>query len=411
MIFASPRTCVALLSLPISIAFTPHRTQLPMASAPTWLSEPFCLPLSKSGPPPYCVWTSRDFRNGRGISIIATPEAANTLASSKWFMNAHLIANTSPSHSQPPGYQVTPLPRRGLGLIANSTYKRGDLLMQEAPLVLSSLSLENSHLGEREQGRLYRTATSRLPVASRKRVMGLHGHPDTTSVHDRFKANAFNVFDFAALFPAVARMNHDCRPNAAFYFDKHTFTQKIKAVRDIGPGEEITISCTSVPSTLAGRRKTDMSDVLTSIRWTDLSHYLPSAERSRRMHHHWGFTCTCHLCSSSTSQIAASDARLHRIRELEVLIYHAHSQPLASGTENTTDSTLLAEELFNLYKEERLDGALARPYDSLVAAWQNRGEGGRERARAYAEAGVKAARLWPGPRSAEGARMQSVLGV
>lgn len=31
--------------------------------------------------------------------------------------------------------------------------------------------------------------------------------------------------------------------SAAFYFDKHTFTQRIHAVRSIVPGDEITISC------------------------------------------------------------------------------------------------------------------------------------------------------------------------
>ena len=209
----------------------------------TWVNEPFCMPLSKSEYPPYCVYTSRNFYGGRGISIIATPEAANTLASSNWFMSAHISGTLNNETTTAPGYKLTPLPGRGLGLVANTTYKRGDLIMSEIPLLLSSLGLEKSNLTEKEQMRLYRTAASRLPIQSREMVMGLHGHPDPDSVHDRFNANAFNVFDFAGIFPAIARLNHDCRPNAAFYFDKGTFKQRVHAVRRIVPGEEITISC------------------------------------------------------------------------------------------------------------------------------------------------------------------------
>ena len=44
------------------------------------------------------------------------------------------------------------------------------------------------------------------------------------------------------VFPEISRMNHDCRPNADYYFDPQTFTHNIHAVRPIMPGEEITVS-------------------------------------------------------------------------------------------------------------------------------------------------------------------------
>jgi SET domain-containing protein len=37
-------------------------------------------------------------------------------------------------------------------------------------------------------------------------------------------------------------MNHDCRPNADYYFDPETLAQHIHAIRPIAAGEEITIS-------------------------------------------------------------------------------------------------------------------------------------------------------------------------
>jgi SET domain-containing protein len=37
-------------------------------------------------------------------------------------------------------------------------------------------------------------------------------------------------------------MNHDCRPNIDYIFDPKTLTQHATAVRDIMPGEELTLS-------------------------------------------------------------------------------------------------------------------------------------------------------------------------
>lgn len=40
----------------------------------------------------------------------------------------------------------------------------------------------------------------------------------------------------------VARMNHDCRPNADYWFDKDTLVQHVFATRTIVPGEEISVT-------------------------------------------------------------------------------------------------------------------------------------------------------------------------
>lgn len=40
----------------------------------------------------------------------------------------------------------------------------------------------------------------------------------------------------------VSRINHDCRPNTGYFFERETFKQYVYAIRDILPGEEITIA-------------------------------------------------------------------------------------------------------------------------------------------------------------------------
>jgi len=41
---------------------------------------------------------------------------------------------------------------------------------------------------------------------------------------------------------AVSRLNHACSPNLGYYFDSATLSHKVYAVKDILPGEELTIS-------------------------------------------------------------------------------------------------------------------------------------------------------------------------
>ena len=40
----------------------------------------------------------------------------------------------------------------------------------------------------------------------------------------------------------VSRFNHDCRPNADYYFDPDTLAQHIHATRPIQIGEEISLT-------------------------------------------------------------------------------------------------------------------------------------------------------------------------
>ncbi len=39
----------------------------------------------------------------------------------------------------------------------------------------------------------------------------------------------------------MSLLNHDCSANCNYYFDLATLSQKVYAVRDIMPGEELTV--------------------------------------------------------------------------------------------------------------------------------------------------------------------------
>ena len=49
-------------------------------------------------------------------------------------------------------------------------------------------------------------------------------------------------FKARALYPRIARINHACAPNCHKFFTREGRRMKVMAARDIGEGEEITLS-------------------------------------------------------------------------------------------------------------------------------------------------------------------------
>ncbi|CRK47728.1 hypothetical protein BN1723_016785, partial [Verticillium longisporum] len=104
--------------------------------------------------------------------------------------------------------------------------------------------------------RLQGDAIRGLPARHRDRFMemspGVHGGDvGFDELVERVMAtNSFDVDtddgvrddEFFAAFVETARMNHDCRPNVDYRFDPSTLTQRTTAIRDILPGEELTLS-------------------------------------------------------------------------------------------------------------------------------------------------------------------------
>src|ERR1700712_5086528 len=119
-------------------------------------------------------------------------------------------------------------------------------------------------------------------------------------------------------------MNHDCRPNAHYYFDPMTLTQHVHALRTILPGEEITIS------------------------YID-----PAQKRKARLHalkESWGFPCGCSSCTATSPVSSASDDRIAQIGEIR-----EEREDYALDSEA---STSMAELLITLYKQERMWGPI-----------------------------------------------------
>lgn len=235
-------------------------------------------------------------------------------------------------------FEVKPIPVKGLGMIATRTIEKGDLIKAHPAIGIFhndavDRSSENyaTHLAP-----LVHLSVEQLPSPSREKFMAMAAHNESEEpVIEKIYTNTFGE-DFGGeehsiVIPETARLNHDCRPNAMYYFDPKTFTHYTHASRRILAGEEITITYIDPLQTRLRRRK--------------------AIKRS------WGFDCSCSLCSQSPQFVRESNRRIVQINALIKVFSRTNSKTkMIRGTVNE------AELLVSLYEQERLHAGVTEAY-------------------------------------------------
>ncbi|KAI5926916.1 hypothetical protein F4810DRAFT_723343 [Camillea tinctor] len=316
--------------------------------------------------PEHCVNETCIFANeelGGGMVVLTNRYYAERVKS---------LPRVSESDSAtPPPFYSEEVPGKGIGLVANRTIRKGEVIMVRSPaLVAHSGLIVRMEKGAREA--FYDSAMSKLPTPRREEFMNQMGE----GVHGKIETNCFQLYidggkkgsSHLGCYPEISRFNHDCRPNVHYRLSNLTHTTV--AVRDIAPGEELSIS---------------YIDLL-------LSH----ADRTQRLSK-WGFQCSCAQCTAGANETAASDARLKRIAQLK------------ADLETFNHTVVTAEtgaELVALYHAERLDSYLGHAYTRAALNFALFGD--EDRAREYAAAAVDALEREMGPGVAD-ARAMKVL--
>ncbi|GAA98652.1 uncharacterized protein L969DRAFT_50533 [Mixia osmundae IAM 14324] len=202
--------------------------------------------------------------------------------------------------------EVRAVPGCGSGLFATVAYAPGDVLLREWPLIIAPDSLSTVEP-------FLRKAYDALSVRARLLVMSAsRSRTGKDGLVQRFEDNAFSLQSlqserltkpYAAFYPRAARLNHSCKPCAAFCISSSTLEISIRAIKSIQTGEEVTISYLSHEKLLQ-----------------------PRFERREAIRAHRRFECICELCQSAD---AASDARLAQVaRSLETIAdWHTEELP------------------------------------------------------------------------------------
>ena len=225
-------------------------------------------------------------------------------------------------------------------------------------------------------------AISQLPARSTNAFLELCGHFGGDHIDDVINTNSFavdlwpgteNETAFNIVLPEISRLNHDCRPNAHYFFDTKTLTHHVYALRTIHSGEELTISYIDPTQTRDVRR--------------------------RELIQNWGFECSCSSCTQSTAVATASDTRVQQILALQ-----KHLMDRDATSQATAE---MAEFLVSLYAQERLLAPVAEAH--TLAAYEYNGQGEGYLAMKHASLAVELGLVYGGVEYADVLDMKKLL--
>ncbi|KAI0106205.1 hypothetical protein GGR51DRAFT_518226 [Nemania sp. FL0031] len=311
----------------------------------------------------YCVYTNDGF--GRGISLITTAQNHDRIKQ----------IQLPPMLSRPDNEKarIVEIPGKGRGLIATRAIRRGERIMAARPALLvhreafMELPLEDIYS-------LMDMAVNSLPKPRKESYLAQAGTMGGHKITDILFTNSFQValgdqdgFHYGN-FPDVSILNHDCRPNLAFFVDKN-LTHYTHAVRDIKLGEELTISYLDGLQVRSARQERTRSSL--------------------------GFSCGCSHCSLPKEESEASDNRLLTISQLEKGL---------SDFNGKAPSLTMIEEYVALYRKERLEYKMAEAYTFAALNYNLIGKAGM--AKKYARLSVDATLLESGHDAADVAQMK-----
>ncbi|KAK4038549.1 SET domain-containing protein 5 [Parachaetomium inaequale] len=303
----------------------------------------------------FCAFTHASFNNNQGITVITTPDRLrllSTLPPVTTDNGAAAAAAGGGGDPQPELETIKPykpiqIPGKGIGLVATKPIRTGTRIMSATPAILVD---DRAWKGIRaqEMGVLVAEGVAGLPDKERERVMGLSVKSGWQGGREYgvVAGNAFRVvidlvgmlgggegLEFHGVFTEVSRLNHDCAPNLGYYFDSKTLSLKVYAVRDIFPGEELTISYVDVVQ--------------------------PHSTRQKSLSSAWSFTCTCPRCTLEPHLLGESDSRVKQMQELrrELDDYSGAAMPQT------------AELLVTLYELEGLQVRIYEAYYRAALEW------------------------------------------
>jgi hypothetical protein len=146
----------------------------------------------------YCVFTNSTFANGRGISIFSTSGQARAI-----LKLAAIEADIRQGQQQqqqhqnqvaqePSPYTIQEVAGHGIGVVANRSIARGDVIMSTSPIVMLHDDIF-THFSDKQRLQIQHLAVGQLPEASKESYMSLQGQFGGDVVLDILDTNSFGV--------------------------------------------------------------------------------------------------------------------------------------------------------------------------------------------------------------------------
>ena len=205
--------------------------------------------------------------------------------------------------------RVTNVGPKGLGVVATAPLARGELLLEEAPLLLFQNQsfevifgdLQDVLIDDRAfdlwESSLKETVESQCDEESAALFWDLAdtcSEPGFKTALGIARTNALGLdADSAGLFLFLSRFNHSCQPNVHHSWQEDRGTQVLRASCSIAEGEELCISYLSLLALCA-----------------------PTRERLGEISDRFGFDCACTACSAGERRTRDSDWKRERLSQL-----------------------------------------------------------------------------------------------
>ncbi|KAI1140899.1 SET domain-containing protein [Hypoxylon sp. FL0543] len=296
-----------------------------------WTYPPACVEAEEVTDPKLCVFTYTKLRGELGISLVTTPEIAAAGIGilddpdERWEEWARgRIPLTVP---EPPPYEVRDLKDKGMGVVANRTIRRDEVVMHKYPVIVRIL--DPRRWKQEDVLKLLHRAAVQLPPKEASQMMQLAHSKGGYIVDDIINTNAFGVIlgdvDHSGLYLEVSRLNHACKPNMF-----------------------------NLPLNLL-------------------------SEQRQALIREWGFNCTCPLCTSP-SETQISDRRRGRIQDLLAELDRPEIRNHAAVKRRV-------DEILDLCDKEGLTAQVGDFYTIIAEIYSNMGD--LDLARKYGELAVR----------------------
>ncbi|KAK4213122.1 hypothetical protein QBC37DRAFT_388231 [Rhypophila decipiens] len=352
---------------PLPIDDTTAQEDNPLSYSP-WSHVPTCvladpkLSARKNVPTrKYCVFTN-SHHEARGVSIITTPETAASviaLLDEKTNSTAAIMSRSKELAFDPP-WKIMEMPNKGgLGVIATRKIKRYEEIMIDHATMVVDIKFASVVLAFKGY-RLLHLAADQLRDPDSIYSLAKSTEMAADEVENVVRTNSFSTTlgedeDHMAIYPLVSRINHACKPNAFTRWIIRSQSTSIAALRDIEPGEEITISCPFLPSPFC-------TQTIPPNQESDLPLGLTHSERQRRLQR-WSFTCSCALCTAPQETISASDKQRTEIEDARDKAIEAfkYGRPY--------EAISLTKKILNLIPSEELYPWESEQYENLARVY------------------------------------------
>ena len=182
-------------------------------------------------------------------------------------------------------YQLTKIPFKGYGLITKCKIKKGTIILAEKPILIFNATNEITRNSIENQ--LDKASQSDHDIFKSLSHSKCINNSYNNIIVDIVQQNGIQMTDEkSGIFPTCARINHSCKPNIFWYWNKQQQCECIVASRDIHKNEELLVN------------------------YVSMMKYPTRNKRREHLIKHYGFYCECNQCNN---------IQMEKVKEMDLM--------------------------------------------------------------------------------------------